>query len=226
MKKTLLLILVVSLFFSCSSFMYYPPAANAPLFTEKDELKVSAGLKGYAGYVRSAYSVSNHIAFQLNANLLNLKVTELSTEYLNSNLYAESAVGVYFPFAKHFVAECYLGGGLGITGANNLTNDILTLRNHGRVYLQGNIGYRSKYFEAGLVLKEALVAVYKERVNASITANQYLDSFLESLVFIAVGGEKFKVNLQAGLSYSQFSVISYAPFIISLGVETRFLLLK
>lgn len=226
MKKALLLVIVLSLFFSCSSFMYYPPAANAPLFTEKDELKISAGLKGYAGYVRSAYSFSDHFAFQLNANLLNLKVTELGTEFLNSSLYTETAIGVYFPFAQHFIAECYLGGGLGLTSADNLTNDILTLRNHGRLYLQGDIGYRSTYFETGLVLREALVAVYKERIDATVTANQYLDSFLESLVFVAFGGENFKVNLQAGLSYSQFSAITYAPFIVSLGIESKFSLKK
>jgi hypothetical protein len=226
MKKALLLIAIVALLLSCSNFMYYPSVANAPLLQEKDEIKISAGLKGYAGYATAAYALTKHIGLQAGTNLLYLDVTELGEDYKIGNFNGEIAAGLYFPFAEVLVAELYLGGGLGSASAKNINSNSLTMTYSNKVYLQGNFGFRTKYFSGGLAFKEVLVNIYKEIENGVDTGNRDFDTFFEPFVFLSVGGEHNKITLQAGLSESQLATIDYAPFIVALGYEYQFDLKK
>lgn len=226
MKKILLLITIVTLLISCSNFMYYPSVANTPLLQSKDEIQISAGLKGYSGYLTAAYGLTDHFALQGGGNLLYLDVTELGEDYKIGNLNAELAAGFYFPFAKKIVAEIYFGGGLGTSSANHINTSTLTTRNFGKLYFQGDIGFKGRHLKAGIAIKEVLVNVYREKTDGVDTGLSYWDMFFEPFLFLSIGGEKHKVTIQAGLSDSQFNVIDYAPFIVALGYEYQFLLSK
>ena len=57
MKNTILFVVIAALFLSCSSFVYYPNGANAPLLTQKDDVQIAVGIKGFGGDIRSAYAV-------------------------------------------------------------------------------------------------------------------------------------------------------------------------
>jgi hypothetical protein len=193
--------------------------------TEKNEAQIALGIKGFGGDLRSAYALTDNIGLQLNANLLNITNTELGTEYRNGNFYLESAVGYYKELVPKLVFEAYLGAGLGRSMAHNLNTGSIRTTDYSKIYLQQDIGFRSKYFDIGIAVREAYVNAYRTLRDGVDQDNESMDIFIEPILFLAVGFEKFKINAQAGISDSQFSWInSYAPFIFSLGIETRFTL--
>jgi len=229
MKKTVLLILVISLFFSCTSFVYYPNGANAPLLEKKNDLQLGLGMKGAGGYARSAYAVTDHLGVQLNINYLNVNDPDAGTDRINSNIYAETAVGYFKKIQNNFVLEGYVGYGLGgcssIDPAEVISDMISS--SHYKIYAQVDAGFTWKYFNFGLALREAYVNVYETRINGTISNTPKMDFFFEPVLFVGLGFEKFKINAQAGFSDSQFdAIINYAPFIVSLGIEARFSLAK
>ncbi len=222
MKKILLIIIVISLFCSCSSFVYYPSAANAPLFKEKQEMKVSLGLKGYSAYVSSAYALSDNFAIQANGHVLRIKNTELGNELVNRNFYGEAALGFYFPFVDKFVAEFYFGTGNGFTGYDNITSTTIKNNYHVKAFIQGDIGYTTPFFDAGLILKGSYVLVYKELIDGVENNNPQQDIFYEPLLFLKFGSEQHKVAIEGGLAFSHVQAMSYAPLILTLGYEYNF----
>ena len=219
--------LVAFLFFSCTSFIYYPNVANTPLLQEKDELQINAKIKGLGGDIQGAWAFSDHFAAQLNINILDVFGTEMGTSHNSGQYYSETAIGYYTNIAPQLVLEAYLGAGLGATFSNNLDLNVLRVTNYHKIYTQVDIGFVSKNFKIGLALREALVNAYRTQYNGVATTDRYVDTFFEPVIFMALGGEKYKINLQAGYSDSQFSSINnYAPFIVSIGLERQFSLAK
>lgn len=223
MKNTVLIIVIAVLLLSCSSFVYYPNGVNAPLLTHKDETQISIGIKGFGGDIRTAYAVSDKFGVQLNANLLNLSATEFGTEYRNGNYYGEVALGYYKEMVPHIVFEAYLGAGTGKTISDNTTSSTLRTTDYSKVYLQQDVGLHYKNIDFGLAIREAYVNASKTKIDGVDQNIQQMDIFIEPILFLAVGFEKFKINFQAGFSDSQFDwITSYAPFIFSAGIEYRF----
>jgi hypothetical protein len=229
MKKALLLILVVSLLFSCTSFIYYPNGANAPLLEKKNDLQLGLGIKGASGYARSAYAITDHLGVQFNINYLNVNDPDAGTDRRNSNYYAEAAVGYLKPLQKNFILEGYVGyghGGCSSIDLAEVASDIIS-SNHYKIYVQVDTGFKWKYFNFGLALREAYVNVYQTRINSTISNIPQMDFFFEPIFFMGLGFKKFKLNAQVGFSDSQFNaIINYAPFVVSLGIEARFSLAK
>ncbi|MEA2077425.1 MAG: hypothetical protein U9O95_05345 [Candidatus Marinimicrobia bacterium] len=223
MKKTLLFIVVVFSFFSCTSFIYYPNGANAPLLQEKNEIQVSAKIKGLGGDIQGAWAFSDHLATQLNINFLDVFGTEMGVSHNSGQYYGDAAIGYYTSINPKIVLEAYLGTGHGTTFFRNTDTNILRTTDYHKIYAQIDMGFRTKNFKIGLALREAFVNAYRTKIDNVITGDQYIDAFFEPVIFIAIGGEKYKVNAQIGFSDSQFSSINnYAPFIFSLGLEGRF----
>ncbi len=229
MKKALLLIFVVSLLFSCTSFIYYPNGANAPLLERKNDFQLGLGIKGASGYVRFAYAITDHLGVQLNINYLNINNPDAGTDRRNSNYYAEAAVGCLRPLQKNFILEGYVGYGHGGCSSIDLVevaSDIIR-SNHYKIYAQVDAGFKWKYFNFGLVLREAYINVYQTQINGSVSTTPQMDFFFEPIFFMGLGFKKFKLNAQVGFSDSQFdAIIDYAPFIVSLGLEAKFSLAK
>ena len=218
-----MLLLIISFFFSCTSFIYYPNGANTPLFKEKGETQLALGIKSLGGDFRSAHALNNWFAVQVNANLLDVLGTELGVAHNSGQYSCEGAAGFYKPIFERFIFEEYIGSGLGTTFFRNTETGYLRTTNYHKIYAQLDIGFRSKYFNIGLAVREAFVNAYRTKVNRSITGDRYIDAFFEPILFLALGPEKFKINAQAGFSESQFLAINnYAPFIFALGLETRF----
>ena len=224
MKKTILFVVIAALFLSCSSFVYYPNGANAPLLTQKDDVQIAVGIKGFGGDIRSAYAVSDKFGIQLNANLLNVTATEFGVEYRNGNYYGEAAFGYFKEIAPRLVFETYAGVGAGITSAvsQNLATNTQTTVGYQKIYLQQDIGLNFKNLKFGLAVRE--VNASKTKIDGVDQNIQQMDVFIEPILFLAIGFEKFKINAQAGISDSQFDwITSYAPFIFSIGVEYGFI---
>ncbi|GEM_PF-1124024 len=227
MKKALLLIFIVSLFFSCTSFIYYPNGINAPLLQEKDELQVNLAIKGLGGDIQGAYAFSNHFSTQLNINMLDVFGNEFGVAHNSGQYYGEAAIGYYASITPGFVFEAYLGTGHGTTFFRNTNTDVLRTTDYHKIYAQLDAGFRTKNFKIGLAFREAFVNAYKEKIDGVVTGDQYMDTFFEPVIFMALGGKKYKINAQLGFSEAQFdAIIDYAPLIVSLGLEANFSLAK
>ena len=234
MKKTVLFLIAVVLLFSCSSFVYYPNGANAPLLSEKDEIKIAAGIKGFGGDIRSAYAITDKFALQMNVNLVNVETSEPrpfsdegNEKFQNGNCYAEIAGGYYKSLTPNLIFEAYLGAGRGLSFSESLESGSTRTSNYSKIYLQQDIGLKTKILNAGIALREAYVYVSKVAIDdVDQNLNGY-DIFLEPILFLSLGFDKFKINAQAGYSEAQIgSMAYYSPLIFSLGLEYRFLLNK
>ncbi|MCK5816367.1 MAG: hypothetical protein KAH15_00035 [Candidatus Marinimicrobia bacterium] len=223
MKKAILLIFIVSIFFSCTSFIYYPNGVNAPLLQKKRELQINAAIKGLGGDVQGAYAFSDHFATQFNINVLDVFGTELGVSHNSGQYYGEAAIGYFTSVRPKFVFEAYLGTGHGTTFFKNTNTDALKTTNYHKIYTQIDVGFCTNFFKIGIAIREAFVNAYKTKIDGIVTGDRYLDTFFEPVIFMALGGEKYKVNAQLGYSDSQFNgIINYAPFIVSLGLEAKF----
>jgi hypothetical protein len=227
MNKTIGFLLIVLLFCSCSSFIYYPTGINAPLLKEKDELLIVA-TGGWNGLdVQSAYAITDKIGIQINLNLMKAEVTELNTSYINGQNYVEAAAGVYKPLSELFIVEGYGGAGLGRSFSTLVSSSSTRETDYFKVYAQGNIGLRSKFLTAGIAARQALVSTQRSRRDGIPIEEEHYDPavelFFEPEIFLALGIEKLKVCARAGLSFHILNNIdNHSPFIVALGLETRF----
>ena len=157
---------------------------------------------------------------------VNVTATEFGVEYRNGNYYGEAAFGYFKEIAPRLVFETYAGVGAGITSAvsQNLATNTQTTVGYQKIYLQQDIGLNFKNLKFGLAVREAYVNASKTKIDGVDQNIQQMDVFIEPILFLAIGFEKFKINAQAGISDSQFDwITSYAPFIFSIGVEYGFI---
>ncbi len=116
---------------SSSRYIYAPPAANIPFFTEKDESKLGAfyssyyantiGEKGYGIDLQAAYSISDH--FILQASHMSRKETgdysrigPISDFHIDYNRkFTEGGIGFYKALSpnKDLFLQVFAGGGRG-----------------------------------------------------------------------------------------------------------------
>jgi len=113
MKNTISIIVIGVLLLFYFSFIYYSNGTNALMLTQKDEIRLAIGVKGFGGDIRSAYALSDKFGVQFNANLLNVAAREFGTEYRNGNYYGEIAFGYFKEMIPRIVFEIYLGIGMG-----------------------------------------------------------------------------------------------------------------
>lgn len=223
MRKSFLLFAVVLLTFSCSSVVYYPVTANAPLFQEKDEVRLSLGIRGLGGDLHAACAIGQHLALMANANIVQFSSTEFETDYKNGQRYGDLAAGYFKPLGSFFVVESYAGAGAGSSYSENLNTGVLRTSDFYKAFLQVNAGFRWKYITLGVSARESFVHAAAPRYDGIVSGQAESDLFFEPALFLGIGPEKFRINAQAGLSYAHFVNISYSPFILSLGMETRFM---
>jgi len=223
MKKSLLLFFTVTLFLSCSTFVYYPNGLNAPLLKEKGDTQIALAFTNGGLDIRSAYSPLDHLGVQFNSNLTNLDDTEVNTDRRSGNYYFEGAAGYYNALNTHTIFEAYLGSGFGRTFTHSATEGTYRNTDYYKLYAQLDMGLKWKYISVGLAMREVLVGIYKNDENNNPQNEEIFEMFYEPAIFISGGEEKLKANLQIGFSKSHFStILSYPFFIMSLGLESRF----
>jgi len=226
MKNVMLFLLLVGLTFSCSSVVYYPNTANTPLFREKHEIYLSANAVPGGANLHAAYAPGKHLALLLNGSVINFAGTELETDYRSGQNYAEIAAGGFSAISSPLSVETYLGAGIGGSSSKNLNTGVLRTTGLFKAFLQLNTGFRWKYLTLGVSVRESFVHTAAPQYDGVTNGLAESDIFFEPLVFLGLGPEKFRVKAEAGLSYAHFVNLSYAPFLFSLGVETRFSLKK
>jgi hypothetical protein len=227
MTKMIFLFCIILFCCSCSSFIYYPTGINAPLLSEKDELQIVA-TAGWNGLdIQSAYAVTDKIGVQINLNCMKVEATELGTSYINGQNYVEAAIGVYKQLSELFIVEGYGGAGLGRSFSTLVSSSSTRETDYQKIYLQGDIGLQSKFLTAGIAARQALISTQRsKRDGIPIEEEPYdpaVDLFFEPEIFLAIGIENIKICARAGLSLPLLNNINnYSPFIVALGLETRF----
>lgn len=133
MKKLIPVIFLFVLIFSgCTHYYYVPNVQNVPLFTEKNQTRLS-GLVGYASQeigslgdqqttcvdFQAAYSLTNHIGVMM--NYMWAKESHQTDESTVNNYgrgsVIEGAAGYYEPFGLNGIVEIY--GGFGVSNQHH-----------------------------------------------------------------------------------------------------------
>lgn len=181
--KTIYLILiplVVLLFLnSCTTTMYTTNAVNVPLLKEKGEVKINATQND----LQAAVAVSDDIGIIANGFYKNY---EGANNYKHNGGLVEVGVGYLLNSEANLVMETYVGGGLGIVEKRQqfVNNDNSTYManfsvNANKMFLQTNLGYRSKYFDVALTPKFSFVK-YSNFNSTNYSDNQLSEDYLEN----------------------------------------------
>lgn len=234
---------------SCSSKFYAPTTAITPLLREKGETQFS-GHFGAGDEIDKSLQLQAAWAFDSNlAIAANIYAAEGGNKLGNSNYgngsQLELAAGYFCPITSKLSYELY--GGLAMGKASNhflrtYSSDSLGTtsfpyqidNNCFKPFVQGNIGYRSTYFDAILHLRAGYLSIgqldenfpivdpsYKTQANDDIDLiKKHPNSFLIEPGFtLRAGYEPIKLQLHLGWSInSNGSHYPQEGGIVSLGV--------
>ncbi|MGZ3924784.1 MAG: hypothetical protein ACXVBJ_13515 [Flavisolibacter sp.] len=219
MKTSTFLIAIATIFGSCTHVYYAPNTANAPLLSEKGEVRINGFSCGgwdsefSGGEFQLATAITKHVGIMTNGMFVG-KTEEVSgwnESHMESGKgsYGEIAGGLFTAFdpKKKCIGEIYAGVG---TGSVNSTYEGNQNSKVGitKLFLQPSLGFKSRYFEAAFVPKISFLNWKVKSDNlpdggfgelAPIRQKPNLVQF-EPTFFMRAGGEN--VKLQGSLSFS------------------------
>ena len=226
MKTSTFLIAIAATLVSCTHVYYAPNTANAPLLSQKGEVRLNGFSSGgydseFTGWeVQAATAVTKHVGIMASGMFVG-KTEEVSS---GSNSHMESGKGSYGEVAGGLftaldpkgkcIGEIY--GGIG-SGSVKSTYEGTQVSNVGitKLFLQPSLGFKTRYFEAAFIPRVSFLN-WKVRSDnlpagefgelAPIRQNPNLVQF-EPGFFIRAGVEN--VKLQGSLSFSD--VHEYYP---------------
>jgi hypothetical protein len=234
MKASFLLLLTfLVLFFSnCTHYYYAPNMHNVPMLKEKNDSRVimaqSNGGEISSTEIQAAYAITDKIGLMGNAMFARSKPGDAANPNRGSGTLAEIGVGYYKPLKKQFVFETYAG--LGGAGIRNTFSNGLTIKTTAiRLFVQPEIGYSMKYFDAILSTRVCGVNLSKpgtySGLDSTNTANlDYLSAhpfslLVEPAITLRGGWGPMKVQFQYGLSSNLTSPkLSQGTSNVSLGL--------
>lgn len=229
MKYFLFSLLIMITATSCYHVYYAPNTANAPLLSEKGEVRVnglySSGSNSEfeGGELQVAAAVSNNIGVMMNG--MTAGNTDEVSDYYGGNVHKESGKGSYIEFAgglfksfdekKKWIGEVY--GGVGFGSVHNTYDKNEASRvGISKFFLQPAVGYKTSYFEFSIVPRISLINWKVRKDDLSPADPNSADGSAQSDLlkirdrpslfnfepaFLLRAGAK-NVKLQAGLSFS------------------------
>ena len=220
MKKFFLLLLTASSLMSCYHVYYAPNTPTAPLFSEKDEMRVNAlyatgnESEYNGGELQVAYAVTGNWGVLFNGFAVGRSelVDGVNTQS-GKGTYAEFGAGYFIQMDQkgQWIFETY--GGF---GGGNVKNEY-SYGDRSRVgitkfYLQPAIGYKSKHFEFAFITRVAYVnwKVKQQMVGSNVENQWVLDDMVrirskpgnfsfEPALILRAGGKSVKAH--AGLTF-------------------------
>lgn len=150
--KNLGIVLLFLFLTSCNRYYYKPSVQNVPLFSQKDETRLTASYSGgdevKSLELQGAYSLGHHLAIM--GNYMYAKGGKTDNNW-GKGYYLDAAAGYYNPFYGDFVFEVY--GGLGLSNqhqkygdASNSTSDLSFYK----IYAQPSIGIKRRGLEVAV----------------------------------------------------------------------------
>lgn len=220
------------LFFnSCTTQMYVSNAVNAPLLKEKGEVQVSLTQND----LQAAVAVAKNVGIMANGYYENYTA---SNNYQHDGILGEAAIGYFTPMTSNFVFETFVGGGAGrvhkqeqFTDANDNTYMASFNANAAKLFVQPDIGYKSKYFDAVISSRFSFVkynSFSQSNYSQAELREDYLDGnnltnplfmFAEPAVTLRAGYKFIKFQFQYGLTVNMTAnQIKHANNFSSLGI--------
>lgn len=213
MKKLALLFISIAAIQSCTTQMYVSNAVNAPLLKEQGEVQLTVTQND----LQAAVAVGRNVGIMANGYYQNYVG---DNNYQHDGLMGEAGVGYFAPLAaKNFVFETYVGAGGGRVHKQEQfrdQNDNVYMAsfnaNAAKVFLQPDIGYKSRFFDAVISSRFSFVkynSFSQNNYSQQQLAEDYLDNrrltdplfvFAEPAITLRAGYKFIKFQLQSGLT--------------------------
>jgi hypothetical protein len=196
-KITIFEILIVLLLSSC--IVYHPQTIDIPLISEKNDLRVDAGISVVpSAHATISYGLTNKVSIQ-----------GFGSVGPDDRYYFQAATGLYKKHNKNKVMELYCGYGYGHGDAFKDANPGHLFGNYQLYFAQYNYGIianEKSNFETGIGIKSGLF-------HSSLTDKNYYHLYsepgsfityqdnsllLEPAGFIRIGGKKLRLSINLG----------------------------
>lgn len=222
-SKILSLITAILLIASACAPVYIPTMHHVPVIKEKGEIQgqVWGGTSGFD--LQASFMNSDRTAIMGAASVS-------SGGNNNKHIYLEGGYGILNTSNAHLTLSAFGGLAAGTSvgkGSFTVNGTSYTTRGSAFVlkpFVQGNVGYQSRFFNIGLSSRLAWVQFLTLEVNGE---NQGPPSyfFVEPLTYMSLGGEQLKVNANLGISFpinTNSIGIDYFPFMFGAGIQYIF----
>ncbi len=225
MKTQILIFIVLVTFASCAP-VYVPNTINAPQLTDQGELSgtVTTGVSGLDAQL--AYAVSENFGLMVNTSF---DFGDTSETNYHEHAFGEVGLGYLTKFGEYGTLNVFGGYGLGSSAASDeytfITDQLKHARGmYHRMFLQSDVGLKTKVFEGGIGFRTAYVNFYQVLGEGDEYSLSEDNLFLEPMVYLRVGAPNVKLHSQLGFSASLFSdyAFDYIPFIFNIGLTFRF----
>jgi hypothetical protein len=204
----------------CSHFYYVSPVQDVPLFTQKNEYRVSAFIgsstESISGNMQAAWSVTDNIAVM--ANVLFAKGLNDANDSWGRGFNADAGAGYFKPSDRHRIFEIY--GGTGFSRQHHVYRETIfnefspshiagnSSLSSFKLFLQPSVGWKFKGFETALSARFNSLSFFNinNDITWSLNEHEYnkLNSlegkrtyfFFEPAITIRFGMENVKIQVQ------------------------------
>lgn len=221
--------LLIAFILTSCQLMYMPTINQAPMLSQKGELKASATMGSYLNFeIHSAYAITDHIGIMANGNYYSNRVLNQNKNYTieQSNYGSDIGLGYFTRFNTSGKFEIYGGAGMGrINGqaTNQTTNEHESVSgNMNRFFLQPALGgvFNSLFLKD--MQNEYIVALRFSGVNMFDETKYFADPCL----ITKTGNKKIRLVTSIGyslqISQSKTNYWNHYPMILGFGLEFIF----
>lgn len=229
-KYVVFLLFSLSLF-SCTLTKYYPSPVTTPMITEKNEIKMTAGIPGYFS---AAYSPAENFGLYTSAFFISESMGSDLYRKTGDHFMLEVAGGYYKKQPNNFMFEVY--GGLGF-GRFNIKEqgDFEDFRFHTpttKLFVNPGIAWKKKHFEAAVNFRITGLSFGSYSTNYSVEniydngleeLNKGMAFFAEPALTLSFGLENVKFNYQSGFSvrFGERHQYAYSPAFGLFGISVN-----
>jgi len=221
LKYSIVLSILIVVFFTSCSPEYIPNMVNSPMFSNANEFQanISTGTSIFDAQV--AYAVTDNIGIMVNGTYGD--ETSDSTDDFHKHAFIEGGVGYYNKIGAKGRYEIYGGYGIGrVEGLfeNNLFDDDLTDARYNRFFIQPGIGISTGIYDGSFSPRFAMVQMNPRGMNFE-TGNYKM--FFEPVITSKIGFKyvKFVFQVGASLPISGDDNLGFdnQPFIVNLRIN-------
>ena len=229
---------VAVLFFlsACTSSYYMPNVQNVPLHSEKDQVTFN-GTIGTSFEVESfdlqgSYAFHDEFAAMVNGQYARGGQNNGDRDNSGNGNMLEAGIGYYNPLSSKLIFETYLGGGTGsvINQYGNGARSKVGLR---KIFVQPQIGFKSKYFDMAFSYRFNWLGVGNTDVIGLLPEDEIADFndvtnlgtnlFIEPAITMRVGNDPIKLQAQIVSSRSIRDLNFNQEYVVfSVGIHATF----
>jgi hypothetical protein len=227
-NRLLIFGLLIVLLIMTSCIVYHPQAIDIPLISEKNDLRIDAGISIVpSAHATVSYGLTDKIALQAFGSLGS-----------DERYYFQGAAGIFRKYDNQKVIELYGGFGYGYGSAYRDANPGDLYGDYQQYFLQVNYGKIDCKFanmdygfgiKAGLLHSNLTDYNYYDFYSETGPFTTYVDNSLliEPNMFLRLGGENLKFNIKLGSCWiNKFTHtdqgLPYSFINLGLGLNYRF----